>query len=207
MENMIPDQRDDDLINLDSIEDLMSRVSQATYQDLDGIFYNTLLSFLQRMYDYDSWLETINQHRCLYYMSGKELDNYAYQYGIDRAGADDDYFKFKIQAMTILQRLDGTVDSIITAISFIMKCDPSEVNVYQNWQFGGESRVISIKGIPFKYSSDTNAVKFLVSQLKHAVEATTRLEEVSFSQEDITTFSYGSFSTIQERQIIQAREI
>lgn len=204
---MVPSNKDDSLITMDSIEDLMARLSKATYQDDDGIFYKTLLSFLQRIDELDDWIETINQHRCLYYMSGQELDNYAYQYGIDRAGADDDYFRFKIQAMTILQRLDGTVDSIITAISFIMKCDPSEVNVFQNWQIGGESRVISIKGIPFKYSSDTKAVTFLVSQLKHAVEATTRLDEVSFSQEDSTTFYYGSFSTVQERYIIQAREI
>lgn len=173
-------KRDDRLIEMDDTPTMLSKLSRLTNQEYGSQFYKLMDAILERSRDRDAALETMNAYHSLEYLSGKSLDYFGEDYRVYRAGADDDYYKFKIRAAMVAATVDGTADSIIRAVSFILGCKYSDVHIVQPWQTGGEPRTIEITGLPFDYVGDSAAVDFLTEQLNRSVEATTRIGNIEF---------------------------
>lgn len=200
-------KRDDNLIEMDDTPTLLSKMSRLTNQEYGSEFYHLVDAILSRSNDQNSTLEKMNVYHSLEYLSGKSLDYFGEQFSVYRAGATDDYYKFKIRAAMIVAMANGTSDSIIRAVSYILGCQYSDVHIIQPWQTGGEPRVIRITGLPFKYANDTDAVKFLAEQLRRLVEATTRIFGIEFSHIDEHSLYVGAARVTQERYIIKNRGI
>lgn len=149
----------------------------------------------------------MNIFHSLEYLTGKSLDYFGEQFNVYRAGANDDFYKFKIRAAMVAATADGTTDSIIKAVAYILDCQYSDVRIIQPWQTGGEARTITITGLPFQYASDPDAVRFLTEQLARSVEATIRINGTEFSQIDEQSLYVGNVAVTQSRFIIQNRGI
>ncbi|MEE8825218.1 MAG: hypothetical protein SOH70_03785 [Lentilactobacillus sunkii] len=200
-------KHDDNLIEMDDTPAMLGKMSRLTNQEPGSGFYKLMDAILARSRDYDAALEKMNVFHSLEYLSGKALDYFGEQFNVYRAGATDDYFKFKIRAAMVAATADGTTDSIIKAVSYILGCEYSDVRIEQPWQTGGEARTINIAGLPFNYANDPNAVKFLAQQLTRSVEATTRIVGIEFSHTDEQSLYIGSTSIVQERYVIQNRGV
>ena len=200
-------KHDDNLIEMDDTPTLMSKMSRLTNQQYDSRFYKIMNAILQRSNDFDTALEKMNIFHSLEYLTGKSLDYFGEQFNVYRAGANDDFYKFKIRAAMVAATADGTTDSIIKAVAYILDCQYSDVRIIQPWQTGGEARTIIITGLPFQYASDPDAVRFLTEQLARSVEATIRINGTEFSQIDEQSLYVGNVAVTQSRFIIQNRGI
>lgn len=200
-------KHDDNLIEMDDTPTLMSKMSRLTNQQYDSRFYKIMNAILQRSNDFDTALEKMNIFHSLEYLTGKSLDYFGEQFNVYRAGANDDFYKFKIRAAMVAATADGTTDSIIKAVAYILDCQYSDVRIIQAWQTGGEARTITITGLPFQYASDPDAVRFLTKQLARSVEATIRINGTEFSQIDEQSLYVGNVAVTQSRFIIQNRGI
>lgn len=200
-------KHDDNLIEMDDTPTLMSKMSRLTNQQYDSRFYKIMNAILQRSNDFDTALEKMNIFHSLEYLTGKSLDYFGEQFNVYRAGANDDFYKFKIRAAMVAATADGTTDSIIKAVAYILDCQYSDVRIIQAWQTGGEARTITITGLPFQYASDPDAVRFLTEQLARSVEATIRINGTEFSQIDEQSLYVGNAAVTQSRFIIQNRGI
>lgn len=118
------------------LDNLLSRLTSA-YNGSDGSNVNKLMQLsAYHIQNNEDLLTQIQNWRDIDQAQGTTLDKIGGNVQQNRGLATDDIYRVLIKSKILRNMSDGSIETLLNFISFILQCDKSEITIRESWQDG-----------------------------------------------------------------------
>jgi hypothetical protein len=121
------------LPNGDVLDTFINRLTDAYNKNPESNVYKLAKIAADNIQDNEDLLFTIRDFRDIDQAAGVPLDEIGRDIGQSRGVTGDDVFRTLIKAKIRRNLSDGSIETLIDFISFILSCDPSEIYIRERW--------------------------------------------------------------------------
>ncbi|WP_304057935.1 hypothetical protein [Levilactobacillus namurensis] len=182
------------------LSDLLNELPTPVTNDLDSVMAFVWSLLANDMENAQSTVDKVDKSRSIDEAAGRWLDKLGADWGVNRNGFDDNFYRFLIKTRQLARQTDGTYNSLIHLIADSLGAKYSEINVEP---VKDESQAIQVTNIPAEYIDSQRKEAMVLSRIRGSVVAGVRVARVQFQKVARTKLYYGMAT--RKTQVIQSK--
>lgn len=182
------------------LSDLLNELPTPVTNDPDSVMAFVWSLLANDMENAQSTVDKVDKSRSIDEAAGGWLDKLGADWGVNRNGFDDDFYRFLIKTRQLARQTDGTYNSLIRLIADSLGAKYSEINVEP---VKDESQAIQVTNIPAEYIDSQRKEAMVLSRIRGSVVAGVRVASVQFQKVARTKLYYGMAT--RKTQVIQSK--
>lgn len=177
------------------LSDLLNELPTPVTNDLDSVMAFVWSLLANDMENAQSTVDKVDKSRSIDEAAGGWLDKLGADWGVNRNGFDDNFYRFLIKTRQLARQTDGTYNSLIRLIADSLGAKYSEINVEP---VKDEPQAIRVTNIPAEYIDSQRKEAMVLDRVRSSVVAGVRVATVRFQKTVKSTLYYAmQFQTTQ----------
>ncbi|WP_125575935.1 hypothetical protein [Levilactobacillus angrenensis] len=159
------------------LSDLLNELPTPVANDLDSVMAFVWSLLANDMENAQSTVDKVDKSRSIDEAAGGWLDKLGADWGVNRNGFDDDFYRFLIKTRQLARQTDGTYNSLIRLIADSLGAKYSEINVEP---VKDESQAIQVTNVPAEYIDSQRKESMVLDRIRSSVVAGVQVATVQF---------------------------